>query len=159
MDKNQQIVQWYSSLQQVSYDDKADFEVMLLDLDNPADASAAVTGIAINLMEKGMRNDLVSLLFVAARTENVKMVQLEAITHLISLYWFHDDEVRRDKDLQEWLLDLLADHPDEVPSYLYTLNTAKNRLSQLDNVKKLKDTLLYQVAVVGEEQQKRFRNI
>ncbi len=156
MDRATQIEDWYHQLERVSQDDQADFEVMLLDHHDPADASAAIMGTAMNLMEKGIRNDLMQLLFKATHSANERSVQLQAITHIISLYWMQDDIVRSNRDLQEWLLDMLADHPGEIPQYVHALWQAHKKLNHLQHVKDLKQTLLYEVAIVGERERKEF---
>lgn len=146
--RNHQIEQWYRSLQEVSYDDQADFEVMLLDARHPADASSALVGIALNIYEKGMRDDIVRLLFEASHSDNEHCLQLQAISHILALCWIYDDAVRHSTNIQEMLLDLLADHPNELPHYLRTLSKGKKHLLHMSDVKDVKQTLLYHLLVV-----------
>ena len=157
MDKNTQIMEWYRGLSRISQDDKADFDVMLLDHKNPTDATSAMLGIALNLSERGVRYDIMSLLFDAAKTENSPLVQQQAISNILTLCWICDDTVRQDKDLQESLLDMIADHTDECMQHLHFVYMLHNKNIRKGHIKNLNETLIYRLIVVGEKAQEEFK--
>ena len=59
-------------------DDKADYEVMLLDHNNTDDAVAAVTGLMLNLLRGTYREDVLLLLIEGTRGGNAPLVQYHA---------------------------------------------------------------------------------
>ena len=155
MDKNRQIINWYRDIERVSKDDKADFEVMLLDHRDPADASAALLGLTLNLVKQGFREDVMNLLFDATSSENAKAVQLQALTHLVLLCEIYDEEIRHSRDMQERLLDMLAVHRKTALKVLARSHTLQEAVKEVPP-EKVRDTLLYRLVVVGEEANRMF---
>ena len=155
MNKNRQIIDWYRDIERVSKDDKADFEVMLLDHRNPADASAALLGLTLNLVKQGFREDVMNLMFDATSSDNARAVQLQAVTHLILLCEIYDQEIRRSRDMQERLLDMLEVHRQVALKVLARSNTLQEATGQIPP-DKVRDTLLYKLVVVGEKANRMF---
>ena len=155
MNKNRQIINWYRDIERVSKDDKADFEVMLLDHRDPADASAALLGLTLNLVKQGFREEVMNMLFNATASDNARAVQLQAVTHLILLCEIYDKEIRRSRDMQERLLDMLAVHRKTALKMLARSHTLQEATEQIPP-EKIRGTLLYRLVVVGEEANRMF---
>ena len=159
MDRSEQISNWYKQLQRVSRDDKADFEVMLLDKRNPEDAVAAVTGMMMNLIDSGFKEDVLLLLIDGTREENASLVRHHSIVEVLQMCLLFDAQIRRSRDVQEALLEMIAQHQElalQVLHKMYILNT--RLLKQLSPVD-VKQTLIYRLVVVGERAQKMFGDL
>jgi len=159
VDKNRQIINWYRDIERVSKDDKADFEVMLLDHRDPTDASAALLGLTLNLVKQGFREEVMSLLFDATETDNVLIIQLQALSHLILLCEIYDTQLRRSRDMQERLLDMLSVHGENALKILIRTHQLQQLLhTQADKstTHDIRSTLIYKLVVVGEKANRMF---
>ena len=156
MDKNRQIINWYRDIERVSKDDKADFEVMLLDHRDPADASAALLGLTLNLVKQGFREDVMNLLFDATAEDNALIVQMQALTHLILLCEIFDSEMRHSRDMQERMLDMLALHGETTRKLLARTHALLQQAGAGSTNYDVRDTLIFHLAVVGEEANRMF---
>ncbi len=152
-------MEWYRGLDRISKDDKADFDVMLLDHKNPTDATSAMLGIALNLSEKGMRYDVMSLLFDATHKDNEPLVRQQAIAHILTLCWISDDFVRQNRDLQESLLDMIADNIDDCLGHLHFVYLMHGKNILKAHVKPLQETLIYRLIVVGDHAHELFKKV
>ena len=89
---------WFRHIRVVTADDKADFEVMLLDHANIEDAKNALLGISMNLIEHGLNLGLMDLLLDAADIKNVFQIRNFALNVLISMMAIYDDAIRKQED-------------------------------------------------------------
>lgn len=156
MTGDEQILHWYRSLTQVSQDDRADFEIMLLDKKNPKDALVAINGLTMNMMEHGYNKGVFSLLLTAARADNVKAVRLGALGTALFGLTLYDDAFRQSQDIVEQLLDVLAEDGEMAYTILLTLWKAKKTIRIIGPQKDLRDTLVYKLVVVGQEANQAF---
>lgn len=150
-------------------DDKADYEVMLLDHNNTDDAVAAVTGLMLNLLRGTYREDVLLLLIDGTRGENAPLVQYHALVEVLQMCILYDQQIRRSRDVQEALLDMLETHSGRALDFLHKMyivnrGVLRQLLSSLltqdssspQQVKELRSTLIFQLIVVGEKAQSLF---
>lgn len=156
MDREEQIQSWYSNIQSPTDDDRADFEVMLMDIDHPSDASNAVQGIIVNILQNGFRDNMYSLLLLGAKKENASAVKARSLTAAIFIASAYDDNIRRSPAIQEQILDLLAEQQEEALYALCRIGAMRKHMIIMGNVKNIRQTLIYKLIVVGEEANQMF---
>lgn len=160
MNFNEQIQNWYKDLQHVSKDDKADFEVMLLDKQHPEDALSALSGMLFNLVFTGYKEDLLLLLIDATREDAASLVRRNALVELLQVCVLHDHEIRRSRDIQEALLEMLSQNQHQALLTLSLIHKVNNEvMHQTLKQKNVKETLIYELVVVGEEAHTLFENL
>jgi len=171
VNNSEHISDWYRQIDRVSMDDKADYEVMLLDHNNTDDAVAAVTGLMLNLLRGTYREDVLLLLIDGTRGENAPLVQYHALVEVLQMCILYDHQIRHSRDVQEALLDMLETHGERAIDFLhkmYVLNRGVLRqlLSSLlspnspysNQVSDLRSTLIFQLVVVGQRGQSLFED-
>lgn len=148
---------WFRHIRVVTADDKADFEVMLLDHANIEDAKNALLGISMNLIEHGLNLGLMDLLLDAADIKNVFQIRNFALNVLISMMAIYDDAIRKQEDLVDRFLDILADDPELPFLHMCLVGKVRNHIFFVGHtVKPTKDTLVFQLTVVGEDANQAF---
>lgn len=151
---NQHILSWYQNLKAVSADDKADFEVMLMDRHHDADAVSATVGIMTNLMQNGFESGKFNLLTQAAQSDNLMTVRSLAINGIVLISLLYDPQVRQSADTVENIQDVLVNQQSVALAALITFNAGFKHLSApaLD----VRKTLIYRLVVVGEKANQAF---
>ena len=131
---------WFRHIRVVTADDKADFEVMLLDHANIEDAKNALLGISMNLIEHGLNLG-----------QNVFQIRNFALNVLISMMAIYDDAIRKQEDFVDRFLDILADDPELPFLHMCLVGKVRNHIFFVGHtVKPTKDTLVFKLTVVGE---------
>lgn len=156
MNRSEQISDWYKNLTRVSKDDKADYEVMLMDKENTDDAVAAITGMLLNLLQGTYKEDVLLLMIDGTRRENALLVQYHSMVEVLQMCLLYDKQIRRSRDVQEALLNMLEHQQSmaiELLHKMFVLN--KKLLSNLVS-QDLHSSLIYRLVVVGERQQAQF---
>lgn len=151
------IVNWFRNISVVTADDKADFEVMLLDRRHTEDAQSALIGMMLNLGEKGLNLGLLDLLLAAADQRNAWGVRAMALSVLITVMVVYDDAIRQQDDLIDRFLELLSYDHDLAFALICQVGKIRNRMIFIGRpVKQTKETLVYKLIVVGEEANRAF---
>jgi len=141
----------------VTADDKADFAVMLLDHQNPADAMSALTGMMLNIGEHGLNLGLLDLLLDAADHQNEYAVRSIAIGVLMTVMALYDDAIRQQDELLDRFLDILSYDHDLAFVLMCQLGRLRSHLVIIGKpLKPLKETLVYSLVVVGEAANRAF---
>lgn len=148
---------WYANLAEPTGDDRADFEVMLMDRNNPQDAQLAVMGLIQNLLLHGYREPVFRLLVKGAGKENALVVRAKALAAIIFIAAAFDDRMRQSPSLQEDLLDMLEQQHDEaLLALLHYANLRKHMIIMGQPQRNLKQTLIFSLIVLGDEERERF---
>lgn len=156
MNKHEQILNWYRKISQVTFDDKADFEVMLLDKKNPTDALMAIGGLFINIVERGYKPQLMDLLLLGAQPENVNNVHMRALYCALLAMVIHDDYFSKDTQAIDNLLNILIHSHKTAFKILCSIAHIQKTLKVLGFKKDIKSTLIYQLVVVGQQANQAF---
>lgn len=154
MEFNQHIVAWYRDLNKASQDDKADFEVMLMDKHHDSDAVSAVLGIMTNQMQNGFEESLFRLLTKAAKSDNLVTVRGLAINGIIIVALLNDHQIRQNAEIIEDILDALVDQQTIALAALIAFNTSFKRMAM--RMIDIRQTLIYRLVVVGEKANQAF---
>ncbi|MBP5476453.1 MAG: hypothetical protein J6Y00_02035 [Paludibacteraceae bacterium] len=157
MDNDNPVHAWYANLTNPTSDDKADFEVMLMDKNNTRDAQLAVTGLIQNLLMNGYREPVFRLLISGARKENALNVKAKALAAIIFIAATFDEQMRQSQALQEDLLDMLEEQHNEA---LLAMNQyaqiRKHMIIMGKPQKPLRQTLIFSLIVLGNEELRLF---
>ena len=127
-----------------------------MDMRHPDDASSAVMGIITNLLQRGFRDRLFSLLILAARKQNATVVKARAMAATIFIASAYDEAVRGSEAVQEDLLDLIAEQPDTALFAICRIGMMRRHMIIMGNVKDIRKTLINRLIVVGEEANRMF---
>ncbi|MCR4665419.1 MAG: hypothetical protein K5660_08650 [Paludibacteraceae bacterium] len=157
MDNANPILTWYANLTNPTADDRADLEVMLMDTNNSEDAQYAVTGLIQNTLVNGYNEKVVRLLILCAHKQNVMPVRAKAMAALIFMATTFDDLFRQSQPLQEDVLDMLADQHEEALLALAQYARMRKHMIVMGKPQKdIRQTLIYSLIVLGEDEQKMF---
>lgn len=156
MNKHEQILNWYRKISQVTFDDKADFEVMLMDKKNPTDALMAIGGLFINIVERGYQPPLMDLILLAAQEENAHTVRTRALYCALLAMVIHDEHFSKDAQAIDNLLNLLIHTHKMAFKMLCSIAHIQKTLKVLGFKKDIKSTLVYQLVVVGQQANQAF---
>jgi len=150
LDREEQILNWYRQLTAVTSDDKADFEVMLMDKRNTTDARCALMGMMMNILEVGFNPDVMNMLFAATGKDINHSIQFQAMTALCIGFVLHDPSIRQYPELIERMLDLLAEQREQLIGIVCSLNTLNRHMLTIGKKPDIRQSLLYRLVIVGE---------
>ncbi len=151
------IYAWYANLTAPTSDDRADFEVMLMDRNNPQDAQLAVMGLIQNLLLNGYREPVFRLLVMGAGKENALVVKAKALAAIIFIAATFDDQIRQSPALQEDLLDMLEQQHDEALLALtHYAQIRKHMIVMGKPQTRLNRTLIFSLVVLGNDEHQLF---
>lgn len=151
------ILNWFSHIRVVTEDDKADFAVMLLDHNNTDDAYDALMGIQMNIFKHGLNLGLLDLLLLAAQPDNAERIRDLGLFVLIGSMILYDDAIRKQEDFIEQFLEILSYEQETAFDFMCQLGFIRSHMIVIGApMKDIKDTLVYQLIVVGEEASQAF---
>ncbi len=157
MTNDNPILVWYANLTNPTGDDQADLDVMLMDKNNPQDAQSAVSGLIRNLLMNGFREPVFRLLISGARKQNAIVVRAKAMAAVIFIATAFDEMIRQSQALQEDLLDMLENQHDEALLALtHYAQMRKHMIIMGKPQKPLRQTLIFSLIVLGDEEQQNF---
>lgn len=130
---------------------------MLLDRANTEDAKNALLGVAMNLIERGLNLGLMDLLLEAADSKNDFNIRNFALNVLIAMMVVYDDAIRQQENLIDRFLDIVADDPDLAFLHMCLVGKVRSHIFFVGRpIKPTKDTLVFQLTVVGEDANRAF---
>ena len=130
---------------------------MLLDHTNTEDAKNALLGVSMNLIEHGLNLGLMDLLQEAAGSKNDFHVRNFAMNVLIAMMVVYDDAIRQQEDFIDRFLDIVADDPDLALMHMCLVGKVRSHIFFVGRpIKPTKETLVYQLTVVGEAANRAF---
>ena len=151
-----QIESWYSNLVEVTADDKADFEVMLMDKRHPKDAEMAISGMVVNTLQKGLNTGIMEMLMSACKADIQPRIRNKAFFAVLITAILNDKVWQKYNGLVETMLDLLETGREDAFHILCALARLEKHTIAIGPKPTIKNTLIYRLVVVGEKANRAF---